>query len=69
MSPLSVRLQEGAGRIGGAAGFLGGRPQGAASAGDTGPRPVWAFRQFTETISCLWPTWIKNVLAPLETTW
>ncbi len=37
-----MRLQESAGRIVGAVGFLGGRPQGAASAGDTGPRPVWA---------------------------
>jgi hypothetical protein len=40
MSPLSLQLQEGAGWIVGAAGFLEGQLQGVASAGDTGPRPV-----------------------------
>ncbi len=50
------------------AGILGCRPREAAPAGDTGPRPVWAFGRSTETISCLWTTWMVKLLAPLETT-
>jgi hypothetical protein len=62
--PPSLRLHEGAGWIEVAAGFLGGRPQEAASAGDTRLRPVWALKRSTEMTSCLWLTWMVNVLAP-----
>jgi hypothetical protein len=30
---------------------------------------VWAFRRSTETIICLWPTWMVKVLTPVATTW
>ncbi len=66
--PPSLHPHIGACWIEGAAGILGGRPREAAPAGETGPRPVWAFRRSSETISCLWPTWMVKLLAPLETT-
>ncbi len=67
-APPSLRLHEDAGWIEGAADSLGGRPRQAASAGVSGPAPVWGFSLSTETIYCRWPTWIVKVFAPLKTT-
>jgi hypothetical protein len=50
----------------GVAGFLGGQTQEAASAGDTGLEPLWAFRPSTELISCFWPTWMVKVFGPSD---
>jgi hypothetical protein len=51
---------KGAGWTGGVAGFLEGQSRGL--------EPVSALRPSTEMISCLWPTWMVKVFAPLETT-
>ncbi len=48
--------------------FLGAGPSAAASARETGPEPLWAFRWSTEKSSCFWPTWIVKALAPLAST-
>jgi hypothetical protein len=53
MARPSLRLHEVIGWTVGEAGFLGGQPREAASAGETGPEPVWAFCRSTEMISCL----------------